>query len=123
MEILLLLGVPLAGGVLLAVFGGRRWAPELGVAASAVTFLAAAVLTARVIRDGPITAFERQFFIDSFNVVLVTLTTFVAFTTSLFSRPYMRIEADRGKVTAGALRLYYAMFQLSLIHISEPTRH
>ena len=112
MEILLMLGVPLAGGLLLAVFGGRRWAPELGVAASFVTFLAAVMVTTRVISDGPIMAFAGQFFIDPFNVVLVALTTFVAFTTSLFSRPYMRIEADRGKVKAGALRLYYAMFQV-----------
>ncbi len=112
MEILVMLGVPLAGGALLAVFGGRRWAPELGVAASFVTFLAAVVLTARVISDGPMMAFAGQFFIDPFNVVLVALTTFIAFTTSLFARPYMRIEADRGKVKAGALRLYYAMFQV-----------
>jgi hydrogenase-4 component F len=112
MEILLMLGMPLAGGALLAVFGNRRWAPELGVGASLVTFLAAATVTARVIGDGPIKAFSGQFFIDSFNVVLVTLTTFVALTTSIFSRPYMRIEADRGKVKAGALRLYYAMFQV-----------
>ena len=112
MEILLLLGSPLLGGVLLAVFGGRRWAAELGVAASAVTFVAAAAVTGRVIRDGPMVAFENQFFIDPFNVVLVALTTFVALTTALFSRPYMRIEAHRGKVTAGALRLYHAMFQV-----------
>jgi hydrogenase-4 component F len=44
--------------------------------------------------------------------VLVALTSFVAFTTALFSRPYMRIEFDRGKVKAGALRLYHAMFQV-----------
>jgi hydrogenase-4 component F len=112
MEILLLLGAPLAGAALLAVLGGRRFAPELGVAASLATFLAAAALTARVIRDGPLLALYSQFFIDSFNVVLVALTSFVAFTTALFSRPYMRIEADRGKVTGGALRLYYAMFQV-----------
>src|SRR5262245_38058221 len=56
--------------------------------------------------------FQSQFFIDSFNVVLVALTSFVAFTTALFSRPYMRIESHRGKVKPGALRLYYAMFQV-----------
>jgi len=112
MEILVMLGVPLAGGALLAIFGGRRWAPELGVVTSFVTFLAAVLLTTRVISDGPMMAFAGQFFIDPFNVVLVALTTFVAFTTSIFSRPYMRIEADRGKVKAGALRLYYAMFQV-----------
>ena len=112
MEILILLGLPLLGGALLAVLGSRRWAAELGVASSLATFIAAAALTARVIRDGPLTAFEGQFFVDSFNVVLVALTTFVAFTTSAFSRPYMRIEAHRGKVTAAALRLYHAMFQV-----------
>jgi hydrogenase-4 component F len=112
MEILILLGLPLFGGALLAVLGSRRWAAELGVASSLATFIAAAALTARVIRDGPLTAFEGQFFVDSFNVVLVALTTFVAFTTAAFSRPYMRIEAHRGKVTAAALRLYHAMFQV-----------
>jgi len=86
MEILVMLGVPLAGGALLAIFGGRHRAPELGIAMSFVTFLAAILLTTRVISDGPITAFAGQFFIDPFNVVLVALTTFVAFTTSLSSR-------------------------------------
>ena len=112
MEILVLLGIPLLGGAMLALLGNRRWAPELGVAMSLVTFLAAAALTARVIRDGPLMTFEAQFFIDSFNVVLVALTAFVAFTTALFARPYMRIEAERGRLTAGALRLYHAMFQV-----------
>jgi hydrogenase-4 component F len=112
MEILLLLGTPLAGGALLAVFGGRRWAGALGVGASLVTFTAAVALTIRVIRDGPLTTFEGQFFMDSFNVVLVALTSFVALTTAIFSRPYMRIEADRGKVKPAALRLFYAMFQV-----------
>ena len=112
MEILLLLGAPLLGGALLAAFGSRRWAPELGAGASLVTFMVAAALTARVIRDGPMTTFSGQFFIDPFNVVLVALTSLVALTTALFSRPYMRIEAERGKVKAGALRLYHAMFQV-----------
>ncbi len=43
---------------------------------------------------------------------LVALTAFVGFTTSLFSRPYMRIEQEHGKLTAGRLRLYHSMYQL-----------
>ena len=39
---------------------------------------------------------REQFFIDAFNVFLVTLTAFVGLTTSLFSRPYMRIEPSTG---------------------------
>jgi hydrogenase-4 component F len=36
----------------------------------------------------------------------------VSFTTSLFSRPYMRIESEHGRVTAHQLRLYHSMYQL-----------
>jgi hydrogenase-4 component F len=42
-----------------------------------------------------------QFFVDPSTVFLVALTAFVAFTTSLFSRPYMRHERDRGRMTPG----------------------
>jgi hydrogenase-4 component F len=46
------------------------------------------------------------------NVFLVALTAFVGFTTSLFSRPYMRVERDHGKMTPGRMRLYHSMYQL-----------
>ena len=87
MEILWLLGTPLFGGILLAITGCRRFAPEVNALMSFATFIAAAALTVRIINDGPMTAFHEQFFIDSFNVFLVALTAFVGFTTSLFSRP------------------------------------
>ena len=111
-EILAVLGTPLVGAALLAVIGGREAASTVNVAASFVTLLAAAALTARVLVDGPLLVLDRQFFVDSFNVFLVALTAFVGFTTSLFSRPYMRIEQERGKLTAGRLRLYHSMYQL-----------
>jgi len=53
-----------------------------------------------------------QFFMDPFNVFLVALTALVGFTTTLFSRPYMRIEAHHGKLSPKRLRLYHSMFQL-----------
>ena len=112
MEILLVLITPLLGGLLLAVFGTRKDAPEINSAMSFGTFIAAAALTVRVISSGPFTAWDEQFFVDAFNVFLVALTAFVGFTTSLFSRPYMRIEQHHGKLTVNMLRLYYSMFQL-----------
>lgn len=112
MEILWLLGMPLLGGVLLALYGHHRFAPELNGGMSLVTLLAAAALTIRVIGEGPITVWNEQFFIDPFNVFLVALTAFVAFTTSMFSRPYMRIETDHGRLSAPQLRLYHSMYQL-----------
>ena len=98
MELLLLLGVPLLGGLLLALWGHRERAAELNTLMSFLTFVAAAVLTARIIEGGPMKVWDELFFIDSFNVFLVALTAFVGFTTSLFSRPYMRNEQAAGKL-------------------------
>ena len=111
MEIAAVLGIPLAGGLLLALVGHHRWAPEANSVMSLGTFCAASLLTARVIADGPMLALEEQFFVDPFNVFLVALTAFVAFTTSLFSRPYMRIEEHHGRLNAARLRLYHSMYQ------------
>ena len=112
MEFVLLLGSPLAGALLLGVFGDRRRAPELNAAVSLITFLAATVLAVRVIGHGNLLIAHEQFFIDPFNVFLVTLTALVGLSTALFSRPYMRIERDHGRVTAGRMRLYHGMYQL-----------
>ncbi len=112
MEITLVLGVPLIGGLLLALTGHKRYAAELNALMSLATFVAAALLTGRVIADGPMTALHEQLFIDPFNVFLVALTALVAFTTALFSRPYMRIEQHHGRLNAARLRLYHSMYQL-----------
>ncbi len=112
MELLLVLGIPLAGTALLAAAGHRGRAPEVNVLMSLLTFAAAASLTTRVIADGPLLALNELFFVDAFNVFLVTLTAFVGFTTSLFSRPYMRIEAERGRLSPKRLRLYHSMCQM-----------
>jgi hydrogenase-4 component F len=112
MELLCLLGVPAIGAVLFGFVGARRYAAELNVVFSAITFLAACALTVRVIHDGDLLLGREQFFIDPFNVFLVTLTALVALTTSLFSRPYMRVEMQHGRITTGRLRLYHSMYQL-----------
>ena len=112
MEFVLLLAFPLAGAALLGVFGARAWAPRLNILASLATLLAACALTVRVIQQGNLMLAREQFFIDPFNVFLVSLTAFVGFTTALFSRPYMRVELEHGRLTPGRLRLYHSMYQL-----------
>jgi hydrogenase-4 component F len=111
-EFALLIGLPVLGAVSLAFLGARRSAPEINVAFSLATFLAACGLTVRVIGEGNLIIAREQFFIDPFNVFLVTLTAFVGWTTSLFSRPYMRIEQEHGRVSRGQLRLFHSMYQL-----------
>jgi hydrogenase-4 component F len=111
-EILAVLGLPILGGIVLAAMGHREQAPVVNVGVSFLTFAASVVLTARVISDGPLLVLDKQFFVDPFNVFLVALTAFVGFTTSIFSRPYMRIEHEHGRLTPGRLRLYHSMFQI-----------
>ena len=110
--LLFVLGIPFAGGIVLALVGHREKAPEVNVGFSLGTFVAACVLTAQVIAAGPQFVWQREFFIDPLNVFLVTLTAFVALTTAIFSRPYMRVERDRGKMTPPRMRLYHSMYQL-----------
>ncbi len=112
MELFLVLGVPLLGAVVLALIGSRRHAAEVNALMSLGTLVAAAMLVLRVIRHGPMLLWHEQFFIDPFNVFLVALTAFVGFTTALFSRPYMRIEEHKGRLTPPRLRLYHSMYQL-----------
>jgi len=111
-EIVWVLGVPLLGSALLALLGHKRYAPEINIAFSLATLAAAAMLVVRVIGSGPMTAFDEQFFVDPFNVFLVALTSLVGFTTAVFSRPYMRVEEEHGRVTAIRLRLYHGAYQL-----------
>lgn len=117
MEFLLLLGTPLIGAIWLGFFGAKRRAPDVNVWLSLITFMAACALTARVIEHGDVLVGREQFFIDPFNVFLVTLTAFVGLTTALFSRPYMRIERDHGKLSSRQLKLYHSMYQLFMANM------
>ncbi len=113
MEMYWLLGIPFAGGLFLALWGNRPNAPEINALFSLFTLIAAALLTARVIAQGALeVGGEGWFFIDPFNVFLVALTAFVAFTTALFSRPYMRIEKEHGRLNDKRLRLYHSSYQV-----------
>jgi hydrogenase-4 component F len=56
--------------------------------------------------------FGLPFRVDAFNVYLVVLTAFVALTTSVFSRPYMRYVLAIGRIGPRRLRTYHSMYQL-----------
>jgi hydrogenase-4 component F len=103
---------PLTGAFVLGLMGQRPNGRNINVAFSFGTLLSAILLTVRVVSKGPLFALDQQFFIDSLNVFLVSLTALVGFTTSIFSRPYMRIEEERGKMTPNRMRLYFSMYQL-----------
>src|SRR5665213_197921 len=110
--LVLILATPLFGSVVLALMGHKPNGRNVNVIFSFGTFLASVFLTTRIVASGPIFALNHQFFIDSLNVFLVALTALIGFTTSVFSRPYMRIEEEHGKMTHNRMRLYFSMYQL-----------
>jgi len=111
-ELVLVLLIPVVGSILLALVGAQRRAAAVNVAISFATLIAAGALVLRIIGHGAMTVLHEQFFVDPFNVFLIALTALVGFTTAVFSRPYMRIERDLGRLSARRLRLYHCMYQL-----------
>ncbi|PKL52607.1 MAG: hydrogenase 4 subunit F [Nitrospira bacterium HGW-Nitrospira-1] len=112
MELLVLLVAPLLAAVALGFVGDRKFAPEINILGSALTFLAGLVLALKVYYGGPMLAGGKFFFVDAFNVYLCVLTSFVSMTTAIFSRRYMRREREHGSVGHWGMRFYHAMFQL-----------
>ncbi len=102
------LAVPAAAVVLLAFVRNYRLGAVINVVASGLAFAAGVSLlfAPRVRTDVLI--------IDDFNIYLVTLTTFVGFTTSIFSATYIGHELEIGRLTPTFLRFYHALYQAML---------
>jgi hydrogenase-4 component F len=50
--------------------------------------------------------------VDDLNKVFIVLTTFVGFTTSVFSASYIGHEIEIGRLTTAFVRFYHAMYQV-----------
>jgi hydrogenase-4 component F len=98
--------VPLAAAAVLALLPAYRLGARLNVLATLLTFLAA--LSLFVSRPPP----GRYLLVDDLNNVFIVLTTFVGFTTAVFSASYIAHELAIGRLTPTYLRFYHAMYQL-----------
>ena len=112
MILLVLLCISLFFSIILAFIGDWKFAPEINILGSALTFVAGVALAVQVFLHGPMTVADKFFFVDAFNVYLAVLTSFVSMTTAIFSRKYMRLEREHGRVGAWKMRFYHAMYQL-----------
>jgi hydrogenase-4 component F len=101
----LVLLIPLVAAVILALVPRFRPAAKVDVAASAATFLAS--LSLFLVEPWSNTLVV----VDSFNVYLVVLTTFIGLTTSIFAAGYIGHEIARRKIKRSAIRFYHAMYQ------------
>ncbi len=101
----------LAAGVL--AFVPDYWlGARLNVLASFVTFLAAASLAFGRPEPGP------YLLVDDLNNVFIVLTTFVGFTTSVFSASYISHEIETGRLTPVFVRFYHAMYQVLMFSMN-----
>jgi hydrogenase-4 component F len=98
--------VPLAAAAVLALLPAYRLGARLNVLATLLTCLAA--LSLFVSRPPP----GRYLLVDDLNNVFIVLTTFVGFTTAVFSASYIAHELAIGRLTPTYLRFYHAMYQL-----------
>jgi hydrogenase-4 component F len=98
--------IPAIAAALLVALPGYRFAARLNVLAALLTFVAA--LSLFFGRPPP----GDYLLVDDLNNVFIVLTTFVAFTTSVFSASYIAHEIETGKLTATNVRFYHAMYQV-----------
>ncbi len=97
--------VPLVSALGFVLIASWRIASWLNIAVSGLTFLNALRLVQGGAREG------EYLFADDLNLFFVLLTSFVAFTTSLFSAKYIAVEIERGNLSPRLARFYHAMYQ------------
>ena len=97
--------IPVVSAAVLALLPDDRTAARLNALAAFLTFLSAAVLFVERPSAG------RYLIVDDLNVVFIVLSTFVGFTTSVFSGSYIAHELETGRLTPAYLRFYHAMYQ------------
>src|SRR5690349_22725079 len=97
--------VPAIAAALLAALPGYRLTARLNVLAALLTFATALSLFFVTPESGP------YLLVDDLNKVFIVLTTFVGFTTSVFSASYIGHEMEIGRLTPAFVRFYHAMYQ------------
>jgi hydrogenase-4 component F len=98
--------IPALAALLLALLPGYYVTARINVLAALATF--AVALTMFFQRP----AQSAYFHVDDLNNVFIALTTFVGFTTSIFSASYIGHELETGRLTPTFVRFYHAMYQV-----------
>ena len=98
--------IPAVAAALLAALPDYRITARLNVVATTLTFLCALSLFLRRPESGS------YLLIDDLNATFIVLTTFVGFTTSIFSASYISHELEIGRLTPPFVRFYHAMYQV-----------
>jgi hydrogenase-4 component F len=98
--------IPAVAAGVLALIPGYRLSAALNLLASLASLgVAVSLLFSRPLGGDYLR-------VDDLSVVFIVLSTFVGFTTSVFSASYIAHELEVGKLTPARLRFYHAMYQV-----------
>jgi hydrogenase-4 component F len=98
--------IPALAAAGLALLPGYRATARLNMLAAFLSFLTA--LSLLLVRPPA----GLYLHVDDLNNVFIVLTTFVGFTTSVFSASYIDHEIEIGRLTPTFVRFYHAMYQV-----------
>ena len=100
------MGIPAIAAALFATLPDYRMAARSNIAATGLTLLCSMSLFFVKPQPGP------YLLVDDLNGTFIVLTSFVGFTTSIFSASYIGHELEIGKLTPPFVRFYHAMYQV-----------
>ena len=98
--------IPVCAAALLALMPGYRISARLNALAALATFASAISLFFARPQPGS------YLLVDDLNSTFIVLTTFVGFTTSVFSASYIGHELEIGRLKPAFVRFYHAMYQV-----------
>ncbi len=108
------LGLPVAGTILCAIFRRRRILELATVATSGLTFLAALLVIAMVLDGKTLTSDQGWWFADGLSAYVAVIVSGSAFVVALYSTGYLRRQIILGKVDNRHLWLYYLLLNAFL---------
>ncbi len=110
-----LLIIPFVGTILLAILGSNLIAKIINVVCCLLTFVFSLGLSWKINQHGALLLGKGWFYLDSLNIFIIVVTTFIGLTTSIYSLTYLNNEQLGKNITQKSLRFYYSIYQFFLL--------
>jgi hydrogenase-4 component F len=112
MTLILLLIIPLLGGLLCIVTRSRESWERLNLLAFALLVPLALKVGADVLKGGAVSALGGFLRVDALSALVISLNAFVALACAIYAVGYFRADARAGTITDEQLRRYYVLTPL-----------
>jgi len=110
----LLLGLPVVGTILCAVFHHRKVLEAVTLTSTGLTFLSALWLVSTVMQVTVLSSEEGWWYADGLSAYIIVIVSGSALIVALYSTGYLRRQIRDGNVTTRQLWLYYLLLNVFL---------